>query len=65
VWEEEPFMILSLDRGVSHRQRNYGDEGALDGQEERVSYRLLLHVEDERSTDSTADQNMFRNKALD
>jgi hypothetical protein len=55
--------LSSLGRATSHRQRSYGEEGAEDrrsalkGEKEgtKVLHRLLLYVEDERSTGSTAD----------
>jgi hypothetical protein len=59
--------LSSLGKAASHRQRSYGEEGADDrrsaskGEKEgtKVSHRLLLYVEDERSTGSTAGRGIL------
>ena len=59
--------LSPLGKAASHRQRSYGKEGADNrrsaskGEKEgtKVLHRLLLYVEDERSTGSTADHGIL------
>jgi hypothetical protein len=59
--------LSSLGKAASHRQRSYGEEGADNRRsaskgekgDMKVSHRLLLYIEDERSTGSTADRGIL------